>query len=75
MVDFARQTTTNYVRFYPISPAARKYVEKGNGVYSKYYKSEETCAVFAIPEDEGDAGYYAKRLVEAGFHVQEVEAQ
>jgi hypothetical protein len=74
MVDFAQQTTTNYVRFYPISAAAKKYVENRHGAYGKYYKAKENCTVFVLPHDEGDAGYYATRLAEAGFHVQEVEA-
>ena len=73
MVDFAQQTTTNYVRFYPISAAAKKYVENRHGAYMRYYKEKENCTVFVLPHDEGDAGYYARRLVEAGFHVQEVE--
>jgi hypothetical protein len=73
MVDFVRQTTTNYVRFYPISPAAKKYVENGHGDYKKYYKPEENCTVFELPGDEGNAEYYASRLVEGGFHVQEIE--
>ncbi len=75
MVDFAQQTTANYVRFYPISAAAKKYVENRHGFYEKYYKAKESCTVFEIPDDESDAEYYAKRLVEAGFHVQQVETQ
>ena len=74
MVDFAKQITTNYVRFYPVSPAAKKYVETRQGFYEKYYKSRENCTVFELPGDEGNADYYGKRLVEAGFHVQDVEA-
>ena len=73
MVDFAKQTTTNYVRFYPISPAAKKYVENRHGVYEKYYKPKENCTVFELPDAEENAEYYARRFVEAGFHVQEVE--
>jgi hypothetical protein len=74
MVDFAKQTTANYARFYPVSPAARKYVENQHGIYEKYYKPEDNCTVFRLPEDEGDAEYYGRRLVEAGFHVQDVDA-
>jgi len=74
MVDFARQTTTSYVRFYPISPAAKKYVERRHGVYERYYKPQENCAVFELPGDEGNAEHYARCLVEAGFYVQRVEA-
>lgn len=73
MVDFAQQTTTNYVRFYPISPAAKKYVENRHGVYGRYYKAKESCTVFELPKDEGDAEYYAQRLTEAGFHVHKVD--
>jgi hypothetical protein len=75
MVDFAKQTTTNYVRFYPISPAAKKYVENRLGVYEKYYKPRENCTVFELPDDEGNAEHYARHLVEAGFYVQEVDAR
>jgi hypothetical protein len=75
MVDFAQQTTANYVRFYPISAAAKKYVENRHGFYEKYYKAKESCTVFELPVEETDAEYYAKRLVEAGFHVQKVETQ
>ena len=74
MVDFAQQRTANYVRFYPISPAAKKYVENRHGVYEKYYKPKESCTVFQLPDEEGDAEHYARRLIEAGFYVQEVEA-
>lgn len=75
MIDFAQQTTVNYVRFYPISAAAKKYVENRQGFYEKYYRAKESCTVFEIPDDETDAEYYGKRLAEAGFHVQKVEAQ
>ena len=75
MVDFAKQTTSNYVRFYPISPAAKKYVENRHGVYEKYYKPKESCTVFQLPDEEGDAEHYARRLVEAGFYVQKVEVE
>ena len=74
MVDFAQQRTANYVRFYPISPAARKYLEKRQGDHEKYYKPKENCAVFELPGEEGNAEHYARRLVEAGFYVQKVEA-
>ena len=74
MVDFAKQTTTSYVRFYPLSPAAKKYVDSRHGVYEKYYKPKENCTVFELPDEEGNAEYYARRLVEAGFHVQDVDA-
>jgi hypothetical protein len=73
MVDFARQTTSSYVRFYPISAAAKKYIENRHGSYQRYYQPKESCTVFELPNDEGDAGHYARRLSEAGFHVQEVE--
>jgi hypothetical protein len=72
MVDFAQQTTTSYVRFYPISPAAKKYVENRHGAYERYYKRDENCTVFDLPDEEGNAETYARRLVEAGFHVQKV---
>ena len=75
MVDFAQQTTTSYVRFYPISPAAKKYVENRHWGYEKHYKPEENCTVFELPGEEGTAKSYARRLVEAGFYVQKVEAQ
>ena len=74
MVDFAKQTTANYVRFYPISPAAKKYVENRNGAYEKFYTPKEGCTVFQLPDDEENAESYARRLVEAGFHVQDVDA-
>ena len=57
MVDFAKQTTTNYVRFYPISPAAKKYVENRDGFYEKYYQPGENCTVFQLPHQEGNAEY------------------
>lgn len=74
MVDFAKQTTTNYMRFYPVSPAAKKYIEKPNAAYERYYKPGENCIVFALPDDEANAGHCVRHLVEAGFYVQEVEA-
>ena len=73
MVDFAQQTTTKYVRFYPISAAAKKFVENRLGFYDKYYKPAESCTVFELPDGQRNAEYYAQRLVEAGFHVQELE--
>ena len=74
MVDFAKQTTANYVRFYPVSATAKKYVDNGNGVYNEFYKPVENCTTFELPHEEGTSEYYARRLVEAGFHVQDVEA-
>jgi hypothetical protein len=71
MVDFARQITTSYVRFYPISPAAKKYVGR---LHEKHYKQQENCTVFELPAEEGDAECYARGLVKAGFYVQRVEA-
>ena len=75
MVDFARQTTTGFVRFYPISPAAKKYVEKRHWGYEKNYKQHENCTVFELPDEEGSAEHYGRCLVEAGFYVQRVEAR
>jgi hypothetical protein len=74
MVDFAQQTTTSYVRFYPISPAAKKYVENRHGLDERCYKPGENCYVFELPDEGGNAEQYARRLREAGFHVQEVVA-
>jgi hypothetical protein len=75
MVDFAQQTTTSYVRFYAISPAAKKYIGNGHGAHEKYYKPDDNCTVFELPDEEGNAENYARRLVEAGFYVQKVEAE
>jgi hypothetical protein len=75
MVDFAQQTTTSYVRFYPISPAAKKYIEKRQGGYERYYKPTENCTVFELPDGEQNAHDYARCLAEAGFYVQKVEAE
>ncbi len=74
MVDFAMQITASYVRFYPVSPAAKKYIDNRHGVYEKYYKPGENCTVFELPDEQGNAEDYASRLVKAGFHVQDVEA-
>lgn len=74
MVDFAQQTTTSYVRFYAISPAAKKYLGNGHGAFEKYYKPDENCTTFELPDEEGNAENYARRLVDAGFYVQKVEA-
>jgi hypothetical protein len=72
MVDFAKQTTTSYVRFYAISPAAKKYLGNRQGTYESYHKPDENCTVFELPDEEGNAESYGRRLVEAGFHVQKV---
>ena len=56
-------------------PLAKKDVENRHGFYEKYYKPRENCTVFELPDQEGNAEYYTRRLVEAGFHVQDVEAQ
>jgi hypothetical protein len=76
MEDFTQGTTTEVIRFSPISDNAIKKVKQLEttlgepaGFYSKFYSPSDGVVTFILPAEKRHAEDYRDRLVKAGFKI------
>jgi hypothetical protein len=76
MEDFTQETTTEAIRFSPVSDDAIRKVKQlvttlgePRGFYSKFYSPSDGVVTFILPAEERHAEDYRNRLLKAGFKI------